>query len=149
MADQSVPRSSLSQPSPPPNDGNQLLNSERRSATPDGKLADHQSVEKVESTGSLSPVPRTKKQKRAGNIQYLALLFSLFMLGWNDGSTGPLLPRIQAVYGVRHTRLRLLDTCLTDPGNLRLAILWCLSTSCLPALYVCFSGSVKARLTTV
>ncbi|KAJ3548188.1 hypothetical protein NMY22_g1355 [Coprinellus aureogranulatus] len=56
------------------------------------------SVRKVESSETHTPVERTAKQKRAGLIQYLALLFSLFMLGWNDGSTGPLLPRIQAVY---------------------------------------------------
>lgn len=106
MADQGIPRSSLSQPSPPPpNDGKQLLDSERRSGTPDGKGGDDQLVEKVESTGTLPLDSRTNKQKKAGRIQYFALLFSLFMLGWNDGSTGPLLPRIQAVYGVRQLDL--------------------------------------------
>ncbi|KAI0074463.1 MFS general substrate transporter [Panus rudis PR-1116 ss-1] len=33
-------------------------------------------------------------------IQYAVLCFSLFMAGWNDGTTGPLLPRIQEVYHV-------------------------------------------------
>ena len=30
----------------------------------------------------------------------MTLCWSLFLAGWNDGSTGPLLPRIQTVYHV-------------------------------------------------
>ncbi|TEB30490.1 MFS general substrate transporter [Coprinellus micaceus] len=46
--------------------------------------------------------PRTRKQIIAGNIQYSALCFCFFISGWNDGSTGPLLPRIQEVYKVSY-----------------------------------------------
>jgi hypothetical protein len=34
------------------------------------------------------------------NIQFAALCWCLFLGGWNDGTTGPLLPRIQKFYGV-------------------------------------------------
>ncbi|KAI0000192.1 MFS general substrate transporter [Russula compacta] len=33
-------------------------------------------------------------------IQYFSLCWTLFLAGWSDGSTGPLLPRIQSVYHV-------------------------------------------------
>lgn len=35
-----------------------------------------------------------------GHIHIATLCWTLFMEGWNDGSTGPLLPRIQRVYNV-------------------------------------------------
>lgn len=34
-------------------------------------------------------------------LQFSALCFTLFLAGWNDGTTGPLLPRIQSNYHVR------------------------------------------------
>ncbi|EMD35608.1 hypothetical protein CERSUDRAFT_116336 [Gelatoporia subvermispora B] len=42
--------------------------------------------------------PREARVK--ANAQFAALCWSLFLLGWNDGCTGPLLPRIQSVYHV-------------------------------------------------
>jgi hypothetical protein len=33
-------------------------------------------------------------------IQFFSLCWSLFLLGWSDSSTGPLLPRIQSYYHV-------------------------------------------------
>ncbi|KAF4611886.1 hypothetical protein D9613_003750 [Agrocybe pediades] len=39
--------------------------------------------------------PRT-----TARIQFSSLCFSLFLAGWNDGTIGPLLPRIQQVYKV-------------------------------------------------
>jgi hypothetical protein len=42
---------------------------------------------------------RSKKNSRE-YVQLSALYWSMFVLGWNDGSTGPLLPRIQEVYHV-------------------------------------------------
>ena len=42
----------------------------------------------------------SKKQERKARIQFLALCWSLFVLGWTDGTIGPLLPRIQKVYDV-------------------------------------------------
>ena len=34
------------------------------------------------------------------HIMYATLLWTMFLSGWNDGTTGPLLPRIQVVYHV-------------------------------------------------
>ena len=42
----------------------------------------------------------TKKEARIALAQFLALCWALFVIGWTDGSTGPLLPRIQNVYDV-------------------------------------------------
>ena len=42
----------------------------------------------------------TKKEERMARAQFLALCLALFVVGWTDGSTGPLLPRIQDFYGV-------------------------------------------------
>ncbi|KAI0269986.1 MFS general substrate transporter [Gloeopeniophorella convolvens] len=38
--------------------------------------------------------------KWKGRLQMTALCWTMFLLGWNDGSVGPLLPRIQQVYHV-------------------------------------------------
>ena len=43
---------------------------------------------------------RTKKQKARERIRFAAVCWCLFLAGWNDGTTGPLLPRIQEVYHV-------------------------------------------------
>ena len=42
----------------------------------------------------------TKKEERVARAQFLALCLALFVVGWTDGSTGPLLPRIQIFYDV-------------------------------------------------
>ncbi|TFK49165.1 MFS general substrate transporter [Heliocybe sulcata] len=52
---------------------------------------------------SVSPdttdVP-SKSARTKAHVQFIALCYSLFLAGWNDGTTGPLLPRIQTVYHV-------------------------------------------------
>ena len=42
----------------------------------------------------------TRKEVRTAHAQFLALCWALFLLGWTDGSTGPLLPTIQKFYDV-------------------------------------------------
>ena len=42
----------------------------------------------------------TKKQARLALLQFLTFCSALFMVGWTDGSTGPLLPTIKDFYGV-------------------------------------------------
>ena len=42
----------------------------------------------------------TKKEARMARAQFLTLCWALFVIGWTDGSTGPLLPRIQIFYDV-------------------------------------------------
>ncbi|PCH35321.1 MFS general substrate transporter [Wolfiporia cocos MD-104 SS10] len=44
--------------------------------------------------------PPTRRAQRNANIQFATMCFTLFLAGWNDGTTGPLLPRIQSVYHV-------------------------------------------------
>ncbi|KII87582.1 hypothetical protein PLICRDRAFT_112364 [Plicaturopsis crispa FD-325 SS-3] len=49
---------------------------------------------------SLNTVAEQKRRARKAHVQFAALCWSMFMAGWNDGSAGPLLPRIQKVYHV-------------------------------------------------
>ncbi|KII95081.1 hypothetical protein PLICRDRAFT_86494 [Plicaturopsis crispa FD-325 SS-3] len=44
----------------------------------------------------------SKARHRLDQIQFLALLFDYFIVGWNDGSAGPLIPRIQSVYNISY-----------------------------------------------
>ena len=56
----------------------------------------------VQEKDDRSPSAATMREPHACRlrIQFIVLCFSLFLAGWNDGSTGPLLPRIQNVYHV-------------------------------------------------
>ena len=42
----------------------------------------------------------SKKEERVARIQFLTLCWTLFVVGWTDGSAGPLLPRIQIFFDV-------------------------------------------------
>lgn len=42
----------------------------------------------------------TPAMRRREKIVFAALCWALFLAGWNDGSVGPLLPRIQSHYHV-------------------------------------------------
>ncbi|KAJ3505313.1 hypothetical protein NLJ89_g7482 [Agrocybe chaxingu] len=50
--------------------------------------------------GAANNKPLSKKEEAIGWVQFYALCYDLFLLGWNDGSLGPLLPRIQEFYDV-------------------------------------------------
>ena len=44
---------------------------------------------------------RTRKRfRRKEIVHFAAVCFAIFAVGWNDGTTGPLLPRIQHDYNV-------------------------------------------------
>lgn len=45
-------------------------------------------------------VIQTKAQRLRARTQFATLCWTLYIAGWNDGTTGPLLPRIQKVYNV-------------------------------------------------
>ena len=47
----------------------------------------------------------TPAMRRKARIQFITLCWTLFLAGWNDGTTGPLLPRIQSVYHVRFSSI--------------------------------------------
>jgi hypothetical protein len=44
----------------------------------------------------------TQQHKWGARIQLTTIFWSIFTIGWNDGATGPLLPRIQQAYHVCH-----------------------------------------------
>ncbi|KAM5537672.1 hypothetical protein V8D89_008750 [Ganoderma adspersum] len=56
----------------------------------------------------------TPRMKHDALFQFITLCFSIFVPGFNDGTLGPLLPRIQAVYHVGYTTVSLifLISCL-------------------------------------
>jgi hypothetical protein len=57
---------------------------------------------KIDSQADASAIfAPSKTQVRTARFQFLTLCWTLFLAGWNDASTGPLLPRIQQVYHVR------------------------------------------------
>lgn len=73
----------------------------------------HRVIGRAQSTSSshvdASPIndaspEQLRKYAAKERLQFATLSFSLFMAGWNDGSSGPLLPRIQSVYSVRYLR---------------------------------------------
>ncbi|KAL1744994.1 major facilitator superfamily domain-containing protein [Schizophyllum fasciatum] len=61
--------------------------------------------------GEGTPPARTRKQVRTEHIQFVAACWSMVLAGWNDGTTGPLLPRIQQVYNVNYAIVSLLFVC--------------------------------------
>jgi fucose permease len=72
----------------------------------DVESADHEQLERVQS--ELDPlilvqhvvkVPSVQEANVA-RAQFLSLCWSMFVMGWTNCSTGPLLPRIQVFYGV-------------------------------------------------
>ena len=54
-------------------------------------------VEEVNSASDVTLAPAIKWKRR---IQFATLCWCFVLEGWNDGSTGPLLPRIQDTYHV-------------------------------------------------
>ncbi|KAF8312635.1 MFS general substrate transporter [Clavulina sp. PMI_390] len=45
------------------------------------------------------------------NAYLLALFLSIFLVGWDDGTTGPLIPRMQESYGVGYTVISIIFIC--------------------------------------
>ncbi|KAK0192520.1 MFS general substrate transporter [Armillaria mellea] len=39
-----------------------------------------------------------KRKRMKGRVHYVTLCWFMFLAGWNDGTTGPLIPRMQTVY---------------------------------------------------
>ncbi|KAI0631187.1 MFS general substrate transporter [Trametes polyzona] len=74
--------------------------------TEEGKRLDYVETNAVGGSQSTSRAPSaafpasTPAMKQKERLQFLACCWTLFLAGWNDGTTGPLLPRIQSVYHV-------------------------------------------------
>lgn len=54
----------------------------------------------VKAKATPSPSPEPTKLSWIAHAQFASLCMSLFIAGWNDGTTGPLLPRMQSNYHV-------------------------------------------------
>jgi hypothetical protein len=57
-----------------------------------GLRPDHNSIQEVSET--------SKSFRFRARIQFFSLCWTLFLAGWSDSSTGPLLPRMQSAYHV-------------------------------------------------
>ncbi|EIW55077.1 MFS general substrate transporter [Trametes versicolor FP-101664 SS1] len=74
----------------------------------DGKGTEYVETDAVEAGGSQvdRALPSTTfpastaAMKRKSRIRFATLCWSMCLAGWNDGTTGPLLPRIQSVYHI-------------------------------------------------
>ncbi|KAI0350879.1 MFS general substrate transporter [Trametes cingulata] len=55
-------------------------------------------VDSVDSAEAVTA--QTPAQERSALVHFFALLWCIFVMGWNDGTTGPMLPRIQENYHV-------------------------------------------------
>ncbi|KAH9847459.1 MFS general substrate transporter [Lenzites betulinus] len=74
------------------------------------------SVFAEDDTSSTTPAISAAQKavyKRKSLIHFLALCCCVFCMGWNDGTTGPMLPRIQANYHVNFAVVSLLFVCNT------------------------------------
>lgn len=60
----------------------------------------HQLVSRPSASLVLSS-SSTHSQKRTSLTQFLVICWCIYVVGWHDGSNGPLLPRIQQEYQVR------------------------------------------------
>ncbi|KIY67456.1 MFS general substrate transporter [Cylindrobasidium torrendii FP15055 ss-10] len=79
--------------------------------TVDEKLSNDKLGEQTEAVTALSnPVDPTLQRayRKREYVQLGALFWCMFLAGWNDGTTGPLLPRIESVYNVNYTVVSLL-----------------------------------------
>lgn len=73
-----------------------------RSTTRSSQEADRATTE-----DTISP-ERQRTHKRNDRIQFAALCWLVFLVGWNDGTTGPLIPRMQVDYKLDYLIVSLL-----------------------------------------
>lgn len=66
-----------------------------------------ENVTAASSAVPLIPPAERRRQRRKGLLCFATLCWSFFLIGWNDGSTGPLLPTIQRHYNVCMPNFRL------------------------------------------
>jgi len=61
----------------------------------------NRTVSTKDTTTPVNDLSTAQPHRVRAHMQLASLCFSLFLAGWNDATTGPLLPRIQNVYNVR------------------------------------------------
>lgn len=69
-----------------------------------GRLHNHgessQATVQPTAEGSQEDRQTSKQQATTSRVQFATLCWCLFLAGWNDGTIGPLLPRIREAYNV-------------------------------------------------
>ncbi|KAK1220367.1 hypothetical protein PQX77_016858 [Marasmius sp. AFHP31] len=73
----------------------------------DSEPATSQDREDMPSADSDVPFVQTRAQEIKAYVQMISLSWAMFVVGWNDGTTGPLLPKIQSIYNVSDTLVSL------------------------------------------
>lgn len=81
---------------------------EMRSIRPREPPGDVSSSSPARDVISVDSKSHERGRRRRAHIQFATLCWTLYLMGWNDGTTGPLLPRIQRVYNVNFTIVSLL-----------------------------------------
>lgn len=66
----------------------------------DDKITDQNPDPQADASTTILPYAPSRKQVKTAQFYFTTLCWTLFLAGWNDASTGPLLPRIQEVYHV-------------------------------------------------
>ncbi|KAK7044877.1 MFS domain-containing protein [Favolaschia claudopus] len=72
------------------------------------KTVSHNETQPAVAQSAYEP---SKRQILLGRVQTAALCWAVFLAGWNDGTLGPLLPRIQEVYHLGYLIVSLLFVC--------------------------------------
>lgn len=75
-----------------------LKESEKHNEQVEMRVASSTSDSRAVSISDLKA--QTKRQRLRARVQFATVCGSMYLAGWNDGTTGPLLPRIQKVYGL-------------------------------------------------
>ncbi|KAI0741084.1 hypothetical protein C8Q76DRAFT_791441 [Earliella scabrosa] len=70
--------------------------SERDNIAPASQV---EQLEVEDGSTASAPAPSRAMRMRA-HLMYGSLLWTMFLSGWNDATTGPLIPRIQSVYDI-------------------------------------------------
>jgi hypothetical protein len=65
----------------------------------------------------------TQKEARVARAQFIALCWALFVIGWTDGSAGPLLPSIQRFYNVSWLIPCFYQPSINSAGRVRNSVL--------------------------
>jgi hypothetical protein len=73
--------------------------SETASITPSASAAVSLRIQSDDDRSEVGAVP-SRAQRRTRRAQFAAVCLCFFISGWNDGSTGPLIPTIQRYYHV-------------------------------------------------
>ncbi|KAF9042586.1 MFS general substrate transporter [Hymenopellis radicata] len=65
-------------------------------------------LQTVESVNTPGDTPSASNHSRRATVQFVACCWMKMLSGWSDGSSGPLIPRLQEVYGVNFTVVSLI-----------------------------------------